>query len=379
MDDEGKTSASDIAAGILWASGRGAKVINVSFAPLWSNRVIRSAVQQAYHQGSLVVISAGNGGGVTESSGYSEALFVGALSSSSAIARFSDQGPFVDLAAPGVGIQVTLMGGEYGSASGTSFSAPIVSGVAALVWSVNPDLRPISVQEAILNSTVDAGPTGKDSIYGHGTLDAVAAVRLALSTTVTRDTRAPTLTISRPIDGAVLSRRTTATVSAVDRWGVADVVMSVDGILSATDTRAPYRFVLDPEKYSNGTHEVSFVATDAAGNASIAAAVTVTFRPSTSQTDDGAATVTFSSPRSGATVRGNVMIEATVSDPDGLATVEWFVDGMAVFASPVSGSSTGVSYLWRSGGSTSGSHTITLVLTDRRGNRTVGDLELVAP
>ena len=93
-DEDGLATSADLAAGILWATSQGARVINVSFAPLWSNRVVRAAAQSAYRRGALVVISAGNGGGSTTARGYSEALFVGAVDSDDGLAAFSDRGPF---------------------------------------------------------------------------------------------------------------------------------------------------------------------------------------------------------------------------------------------------------------------------------------------
>ena len=76
---------------------------------------------------------------------------------------------------------------------------------------------------------------------------------------------------------------------------------------------------------------------------------------------------------------GDVTIQATVSDPDGLAVVEWFIDGASVFISPISGVSTGVSYLWKANPATPGRHTVTIATTDATGSRTSGSLILVRP
>jgi subtilisin family serine protease len=376
-NDLGQSSARHIAAGILWALANGADVINVSFAPLWSNRVVRAAAQEAYNRGALVVISAGNSGTTTLSRGYSEALFVGAITASGGIASFSDRGPFVDLVAPGTGIRSTEYDGGYGLANGTSFSAPSVSGVAALAWSVNPDLRPVSIRTAILATAVDLGAEGKDSLHGFGAIDAVAAVEAAALTVFEADDTSPTVQVIRPSGGADIYGRYAALATASDQWGVADVVLSVDGVPYATDTRSPYRFVIDTSRFPPGPHELSFVATDLAGNASEAETLTVTFRTSSGSTSESSATITFSTPSDGATVSGNVSIRATVTDSDGLVTVEWLVDGTSVLVSTASGTSCGVSYTWRTGSEESGAHTITLMATDTMGNRTTNDLDLI--
>ncbi len=376
-DERGRSSARHIAAGILWAVAHDASVINVSFAPLWSNRVVRSAAQEAFARGSLVVISAGNAGGTTRAGGYAEALFVGAINTSDQIASFSDRGPFVDLVAPGTGIRSTEMNGEYGMANGTSFAAPIVAGVAALAWSVNSDLRPTSIESAIVDTSVDLGPTGKDTTYGHGAVDAAAAVDEATRLTFVPDATPPTLRVTRPSQGAILSGRYTARATATDKWGVADVVLSIDGVPLATDTRAPFRFVVDTSRFPSGTHTLSFVATDLAGNSTVAKNVRVTFRLSSRDYGGAQGRVTFRSHRDGAQVTGNVTIRATVSDSNGLATMEWLIDGQSVYVSPLAGESSGVEYVWRTTGAARGRHTVTLTITDSLGNRTSGQLDLV--
>ncbi|MFQ5591346.1 MAG: S8 family serine peptidase [Phycisphaerae bacterium] len=377
-NDEGAATGRDIAAGIIWALGEGASVINVSFAPLWSNAVVRSAAQLAFSRGALVVISAGNGGVERKATGYPEALFVGAVNDASDIASFSDRGPFVDLVAPGTSIRSTSVGSRYRLGNGTSFAAPIVSGVAALAWSVNPELRPVSISEAIRDSAEDLGARGEDDTYGLGLVDAALAVDQAAWASVIPDDTPPSLDIDRPAPAAVLSGRYVARVTATDESGVADVVMFVDDIAVATDIRAPYRFVIETEAFSAGAHELAFVATDVVGNASRMYSMRVRFKES----GDGSHTesspsVTFESPASGSTVSGDVTIRATVTAALGLATVEWLVDGESVFVAALTGRSSGVSYRWRLGGVSSGRHTVTIVVMDQAGNRAAGDIELI--
>jgi len=372
-DDNGKTSSRDIAAGILWAVKHGAAVINVSFAPLWSNRVVRSAAQVAMQRGSLVVISAGNAGDTTMHRGFPEALFVGAVNGAGTVAAFSDRGAFVDVAAPGSAIQSTAVGNAYDLTNGTSFAAPIVAGVAALAWSANPALRPATVFETIVAQAVDVGPAGKDSAYGHGLIDAAATVQAAMITVETDDLAGPIVGIDSLEEGAVISARTLITIDADDESAVADVTMLVDGVPAAVDARSPYRVVLNPDRFDAGPHVLSFVATDVAGNASAPLVLSVSFGTAA---EARAATVTFESPSDGTRVSGDVAIEATLSAEAGLATVEWLVDGASVWTSSVSGTESDVTYLWPSDDYPAGPHTITAILTDARGRRTTGDITL---
>jgi subtilisin family serine protease len=353
----------------------------VSFAPLWANQIVKAAAAHAFNRGALVVISAGNGGSTTTSSGYGEALFVGAVDGSDRIASFSNRGRFVDLVAPGTAIRSTRLGSGYGLGNGTSLAAPVVSGVAALAWAVNPDLRPVSIQVALLGTSIDLGGGGKDNTFGHGRVDAHAAVMQALDTAYIPDTTPPSVDVTHPESGAILSGRFIASATVTDspaEGGVADVVLSIDGTPFATDLRAPYRFALDTLAFSTGPHELEFVATDIAGNMSSAATLIVTFvRSSGSATSGSPADITFETPLNGASVSGIVTIRATVSDDDGLATVEWLVDGDSVLVQPLSGQSSRVSYAWRTAGWPRGDHTITIVVIDAMGTQTRGNLLLI--
>lgn len=373
----GQGTSRHIAAGILWALGRGARVINVSFAPLWSNTVVRSAVQQAWNRGALVVISSGNSGGRTAARGYSQALFVGAVDEEERIAFFSDRGRFVDLVAPGTAIRSASLGSRYRVTSGTSFAAPIVSGVAALAWSINPDLRPVSIADALTATALDRGVSGKDESYGFGLVDALGAVRAASQTVFVPDNTPPTIEIRTPVSGTTRSGWFMSTIAATDRWGVADVVMFIDGVPTATDSRSPYRFVTDTSRFSPGRHELSFVATDLSGNASKAVTISLHFEGSTTGEGNTKNGIVFHAPDAGTVVSGNVNISATVSSDRGLATIEWLIDGRSVSVTTVSGTSSHVSYRWSSDDDDPGRHTITLIVTDTTGGRNTGTLSLL--
>ena len=85
---------------------------------------------------------------------------VSATTSSDTLASFSNFGSWIDLAAPGYSIYTTSSGGGYRSASGTSFSSPIVAGVAGLVWAANPALTNAEVVEILEQGADDLGAAG---------------------------------------------------------------------------------------------------------------------------------------------------------------------------------------------------------------------------
>lgn len=150
------------------------------------NTVYRPAVQALKAAGIAVVFAAGNAGpdeATSESpANYSESYAVGATDSLNRIAPFSARGPsacdggiYPDVTAPGVSIVTTDIGGEFVSASGTSFAAPHVAGVMLLLMEAFADATVAEIEEALRASAIDRGPAGPDNSFGHGLISASAA------------------------------------------------------------------------------------------------------------------------------------------------------------------------------------------------------------
>src|SRR5262249_38704461 len=155
----------------------------------------------------------------------------------------------VDLSAPGVNISTTTNGGAYGAGSGTSFSAPIVAGVAALVISVNPALTPAQVTSVLEQSADDLGSPGWDPSYGWGRVNAARAVSMAGGSMA--DTTPPTVSINSPAPGAAVSGIVSVQVVATDNVGVSSVSLSVDGTSLGTDGTSPYSFSWNTAGFGN--------------------------------------------------------------------------------------------------------------------------------
>src|SRR5437899_1048374 len=99
----------------------------------------------------------------------------------------------------------------------------------------------------------------------------------AITVTVSNDTTPPTVSMTAPASGATVSGTPTITASASDNVGVAGVQFKVDGAnLGVEDTTAPYTVSWNTTSIANGSHTLTAVARDAAGNTTTAAAVTVT-------------------------------------------------------------------------------------------------------
>lgn len=273
---DGSAYISDLANGVVWAADHGARVANVSYGVSGSSSV-QSAANYMRGKNGVVVASAGNSGAYDATAASDAFLTVGATSSSDAIATFSTYGNFVDLSAPGVDIPSTNSSGGYSKWNGTSFSSPVVAGVAALVLAANPGLSPAQVDKILTTTTDDLGAAGYDIYYGAGRVNANRAVQLALNTSAspTSDTQAPNTSILSPGDGAQISGvSTTIKISASDNVGISRLSLIIDGntVTSVTGGNLSYKW--NTRKVSSGSHVLSAVAQDAAGN-SATASITV--------------------------------------------------------------------------------------------------------
>ncbi len=88
-----------------------------------------------------------------------------------------------EVVAPGVDIYSSVPGAGYVQYSGTSMAGPHVAGVMALMRSANPDVDVITIKQVLMETATDLGPAGEDNVYGHGFLDAFAAVQAVMDDT----------------------------------------------------------------------------------------------------------------------------------------------------------------------------------------------------
>jgi membrane-anchored mycosin MYCP len=200
---QGDQGNSNLADGIIWAADHGAKIINVSDGGP-DNRRITEAVRHALGKGALVVAATGNDGrSVVSPASLPGVVAVGATDRTGALAAFSARGPGVVLVAPGTDIVSTFNHGADGRAggynlpaTGTSFSAPIVAGAAALVWSKFPQLSAADVVNRLIRTADDTGPAGRDYQTGFGELNVVRALTADVPTVTANPLGTPA-----PVDG----------------------------------------------------------------------------------------------------------------------------------------------------------------------------------
>lgn len=178
FDGTGNGQDDDVAAAIVYAADRGVDVLNMSFGDFYRSPLMYDAVRYAYDRGVLLIASSGNDG-VSDPhypSGFAEVVAVGATDTADRLSPFSTFGSQLSLTAPGVDITTTNLDGGYRSVSGTSFAAPYVAGVAALLRGLHPDWTHDEIAASIEIATNDLGGSGWDENFGAGRLNAGNAV-----------------------------------------------------------------------------------------------------------------------------------------------------------------------------------------------------------
>lgn len=366
-DTNGNATGSAIAQGLTYAADKGARVANVSFSGLVGNSTVESAAQYMKSKGGLVVVSAGNKG-VNEGFAASTTMIpVSATESNDVLATWSSYGNYVAVAAPGNYIWATNKGGGYGQWWGTSFASPVAAGVVALMMSARPDLANTKVESLLYSSAVDLGAAGRDIYYGHGRINANAAVT-AVANAAAADTQAPTVSVSSPVGGATVSGWVAIDVAAADNVGITRVDLKANGNLVASDVTAPYQLSWDSTKSVNGTANLVAYAYDAAGNSKASTTVAITVaNPVIADTTPPS--VVLRNPANGSKVTGTVQISTSASDNAGTAGLKQslYVDGVLV-SSTTGGS---LSYSWNTRKASAGTHTLQAVARDAAGNQAV--------
>jgi subtilisin family serine protease len=195
-EDYGNGSTADVAAAVISAINRGAHVINNSYGTTTYATTMRNAFADAYKANRVAVASMGNDHG--QVTNYPAALgqgiiAVGATTNTNTSADYSTTGSWIDVAAPGGGgfgpqnengdfIFTTIPSSGYSNflsglgIEGTSYSAPVVSGIAALLLSYNSGLYNDDLEQIIRFGTVDLGAPGFDNSFGTGRVDARKAL-----------------------------------------------------------------------------------------------------------------------------------------------------------------------------------------------------------
>nr|HPH98563.1 S8 family serine peptidase [Anaerolineaceae bacterium]HPN54160.1 S8 family serine peptidase [Anaerolineaceae bacterium] len=227
----GIANYSDIAAGINYATSKGADVINLSVGGYADSQAVKDAVNNALSKGVVVVGGAGNDNKATPfyPAAYDGVIAVAGTASDDVKVSTSNYGSWVDVSAPGENILSTTLG-DYSSGSGTSYAAPFVAGMAGLLKTLHPDWTPAMIRSQFMHTadSVEGVNPGLAGLLGAGRLNAANAMQAPQPMLKYQSYTGNGVASYRPNFGTAVALN----VSVLNDWSDA---AGVNGVLSSTD------------------------------------------------------------------------------------------------------------------------------------------------
>ena len=182
LDQYNQGTWGNVAAGILFAVDAGANVINLSLGGQSTIQAVEDAIRYATQNNVVVVAAVGNGRSDVPFYPAAMAEVVGVAATRNDDTRWSlsNYGTFVEITAPGYAVYSTYndLNNVYGGYNymSTSMAAPHVAGLAGLLFSQNPALTVDELRALMRSTAADLGDPGWDAYFGHGRIDAFAAL-----------------------------------------------------------------------------------------------------------------------------------------------------------------------------------------------------------
>ena len=186
---KGEGISADVLKAVRFAVDSGVKVINLSLGGDAESADLTKAIQYAVDRNVLVVAAAGNGAADSTPkwpAASDLALAVTAIDRNNGVTSFDQRGEYIDLAAPGVSILSSTVGFYdekkcpsqtplFCYSSGTSMAAAFVTGAAALLFAAQPSITAAQVRDVLQRTATDIGALGRDTTFGYGLVNLVAA------------------------------------------------------------------------------------------------------------------------------------------------------------------------------------------------------------
>ncbi|MCF2533661.1 type VII secretion-associated serine protease mycosin [Yinghuangia soli] len=254
--DSQKGNVATLAAAIRFAVASGATVINISQETSGPEGTapgpdLERAIRDAIDKSNVVVVAAAGNSGDKENfdtypAKYEGVLAVGASDRNNNRTGFSQNKPYVGVLAPGVDIWSTVPKGGHCSQDGTSFAAPYVSAVAALIRSAHPNWSARQVI-AVIEQTAQRGQAGSVPGSGWGVVDPLKAVSFAGTPgnapveTLVRPAVAPPVRVDPLMSGPTRAERDRKTGTVVVAAGFAVVLLLTSGAVVLRDARGRSR------------------------------------------------------------------------------------------------------------------------------------------
>lgn len=201
-----------------------------------------------------------------------------------------------------------------------------------------------------------------------GNIQTSSSVVVTVTAPVVTDTTKPTVSITSPSSNSTVSGSVSVTASATDNVGVVGVQFKLDGTdLLSEDNSSPYSVTWNTDAVADGSHVLTAVARDAAGNTQTSSSVTVNVSNGGNDTTVVPPTVSISSPLNSSTVSNAVTISANAVDDLGVVGVQFKLDGVNLLPEDTTAP---YSISWDTKTSANGSHMLTATARDVEGNQT---------
>lgn len=186
---KGEGISADVLKAVRFAVDSGVKVINLSLGGDTESTDLTKAIQYAVDRNVLVIGAAGNYGADSRPvwpAASDLVLAVTAIDRNNSVTSFDQRGDYIDLSAPGVSILSSTVGFYdekkcpsqtplFCYLSGTSMAAAFVTGAAALMFAVQPSITAAQVRDILQRTATDIGAPGRDTTFGYGLINLVAA------------------------------------------------------------------------------------------------------------------------------------------------------------------------------------------------------------
>ncbi len=324
-DPEGVVTTSSIASGVTWAAEHGIKVANASFQ-VTGNSTVSSAAQYLWSTGGILITAAGDALGASSNPDNPYILEIGSTDQNDLIYSWSNTGPYVDLVAPGCGGTLEI-GSSIQGVCGTSYSAPIVAGVAALMFSANANITPGQITTMFKQTalTLPTGTAGCNNTYGCGLVNALAAVQAAAGIASKSNTSTVVTSSLNPSAFGQLVTFTAA-ITPPTATGAATFLDGTTTLGSATINNGKATFATSA--LAAGAHSITAnYSGDSNDNSSVSGAVSQTVNANKANT-----TVAVASSLNPSPLGQLVTLTARISPSSATGTIT-FLDGPAALGS----------------------------------------------
>jgi subtilisin family serine protease len=246
FDATGNAEEDDIASALIYAALTGIDVVNMSFGDGVDSPMFRDAVAFAASMNVVLVASSGNTGAISRQypAGYDDVIAVGSTNSDDRRSPFSSTGSLVAVTAPGEGIVTTAVNSRYRRVNGTSFAAPYVAAVAAMLRERFPAMSAQEIRATMQASSLDLGAPGWDPAFGAGRLRADVALAQVGSSD---------LHVTSPINEQLIDRRSSTTLRVVGTVNMVNQTMSHVYVGRGLDPQEWTHVIMLPKALRNAT------------------------------------------------------------------------------------------------------------------------------